>query len=66
MELGKLYGELEETNDQSFMDFVKCHHQPDVIEKIELATRGQSENKEWFRMRCGRITASVAHNILRA
>lgn len=34
-----------------------------LVEKVEVLTRGQSTNPEWFTARKNRITASVAHNI---
>ncbi|XP_056229622.1 uncharacterized protein LOC130167441 [Seriola aureovittata] len=34
-----------------------------VIEKVEVLTRGQSTNQDWFSWRKNRITASVAHRI---
>lgn len=34
-----------------------------VVEKVEVKTRGQATNPEWFDWRKNRITASVAHRI---
>ncbi|XP_070685635.1 uncharacterized protein [Pempheris klunzingeri] len=34
-----------------------------VVEKVEVLTRGQRTNPEWFSWRKNRITASVAHRI---
>ncbi|XP_027136334.1 uncharacterized protein LOC109139425 [Larimichthys crocea] len=34
-----------------------------VVEEVEVLTRGQSNNEDWFRWRKNRITASVAHRI---
>ncbi|KAM4628215.1 uncharacterized protein ACJ7VT_003029 [Polymixia lowei] len=34
-----------------------------VVEKVEVQTRGQSENPAWFAWRHNRITASTAHRI---
>jgi len=31
---------------------------------IEEATRGQADNEEWFRMKQGRISASIVHRVL--
>ncbi|KAG8001718.1 hypothetical protein GBF38_002749 [Nibea albiflora] len=36
-----------------------------VVEKVEVLTRGQSNNEDWFRWRKNRITASMAHRIAR-
>lgn len=34
-----------------------------VVEQVEVLTRGQSSNPDWFTWRKNRITASVAHRI---
>uniref|UniRef100_A0A8C2X669 YqaJ viral recombinase domain-containing protein n=2 Tax=Cyclopterus lumpus TaxID=8103 RepID=A0A8C2X669_CYCLU len=34
-----------------------------VVEEVEVLTRGQSANQDWFTWRKNRITASVAHRI---
>lgn len=34
-----------------------------VVEQVEVLTRGQSTNQDWFTWRKNRITASVAHRI---
>uniref|UniRef100_A0A8D0CWJ7 YqaJ viral recombinase domain-containing protein n=1 Tax=Sander lucioperca TaxID=283035 RepID=A0A8D0CWJ7_SANLU len=34
-----------------------------VVEQVEVLTRGQSSNQDWFTWRKNRITASVAHRI---
>uniref|UniRef100_UPI0037E8D0AB uncharacterized protein isoform X2 n=1 Tax=Semicossyphus pulcher TaxID=241346 RepID=UPI0037E8D0AB len=36
-----------------------------VVEEVEVLTRGQRTNQEWFAWRTNRITASVAHRIAR-
>ncbi|XP_078103380.1 uncharacterized protein LOC144515999 [Sander vitreus] len=36
---------------------------PLVVEQVEVLTRGQSTNQDWFTWRKNRITASVAHRI---
>ncbi|XP_071351990.1 uncharacterized protein [Trachinotus anak] len=35
----------------------------DVVEEVEVLTRGQRTNQDWFSWRKNRITASVAHRI---
>uniref|UniRef100_A0A7M5XHH3 YqaJ viral recombinase domain-containing protein n=1 Tax=Clytia hemisphaerica TaxID=252671 RepID=A0A7M5XHH3_9CNID len=37
--------------------------EPEIIQKIESATKGQSTNKLWFQHRKGVITASKAHEV---
>ncbi|KAF3693449.1 hypothetical protein EXN66_Car009125 [Channa argus] len=39
------------------------HLERSVVEEVEVLTRGQSTNKQWFSWRKNRITASVAHRI---
>lgn len=42
------------------VDIVLDRH---VIEQVEVLTRGQRENQDWFSWRKNRITASLAHQI---
>lgn len=35
----------------------------DLVEQVEVRTRGQRTNPDWFRFRKNRITASVAHSV---
>ncbi|XP_059187651.1 uncharacterized protein LOC131970307 [Centropristis striata] len=37
-----------------------------VVDQVEVLTRGQSTNQDWFAWRKNRITASVAHRIARS
>lgn len=37
-----------------------------VVEEVEVLTRGQRNNPDWFAWRKNRITASVAHSIARS
>lgn len=43
----------------SFLEF--CQMSSDQVRRIEVETRGQSSNKQWFKHREGRITASTFH-----
>ena len=48
---------------QEFMENVTKDLTPEVIDKIESATKGQSTNELWFQHRKGVITASKAHEV---
>ncbi|XP_072318241.1 uncharacterized protein [Eucyclogobius newberryi] len=39
---------------------------PGLVDQVEVQTRGQRTNPNWFRFRQNRITASVAHSIARS
>lgn len=35
-----------------------------VVNELEIRTRGQHENPLWYKVREGRITASIFHDVL--
>lgn len=50
--------------DNDLLNELKSTFNSETIKDIEIATRGQSENPEWFRHRKGRITASNFFSVL--
>lgn len=53
------------TPEQVPLDVGVCLDQR-VVEEVEVLTRGQRNNPDWFTWRKNRITASVAHSIARS
>ena len=53
-----------QTNDIDLIDQLKSVFTQDVLKSIEVNTRGQSENPDWFTHRHGRITASLFPSVL--
>jgi len=48
----------------NLMEYLKSVHTPEACILIEEITLGQSDNPEWPLYRCGRVTSTIAHQIL--
>ena len=53
-------------NKPEIVSFLREAYSTDVCNTIEKSTRNQSDDDKWMQQRRGRITASVAHQILHA
>lgn len=53
------------SNFQCIINELSKKHTSEYIAKVENSTKGQHENELWFKHRQGRITASLAHSVLK-
>lgn len=64
MSIPSVHDCVTSSNQTDFLHYLKGAYTEDVVEEIELLTRGQSECVERSKYRAGHLTSTVVHNVL--